>query len=118
MTPIERLRDLLERAAAGRVDASAVADAAGAVFSELRRTDMRSGVANMIRRLAQLDVSGEQPIDLDGWRALAEASALLERPGLAPSDVRGLDERLQAIGLDVDRQPISRPHQPGRPHPN
>src|SRR5438477_9217989 len=106
MTPIAHLRGLLERAAAGQVDAVTIADAAGAVFAELRRTDMRSGVANMIRRLAQLDANGEQPIDSTGWRALAEAAALLERSDLAPADVRGLDERLQAIGLDVDRQAI------------
>jgi hypothetical protein len=118
MTPIARLRGLLERAAAGQVDATAIADAAGAIFGSLRRTDMRSGVANMIRRLAQLDVTGEQPIDATGWRALAETVALLERSDLTPADVRELDERLQAIGLDVDRQAISRPHQPGPPHLN
>src|SRR5438093_5284816 len=108
MTPITRLRGLLERAAAGQVDAVAIADAAGAVFGGLRRTDMRSGVANMIRRLAQLDATGEQPIDAPGWWALAEVVGLLERSDLAPADVRGLDERLQAIGLDVDRQAMSR----------
>jgi hypothetical protein len=118
MTPIARLRGLLERAASGEADADAIADAAGAVFGSLRRTDMRSGVANMIRRLAQLDATGEQPIDATGWRALAEAAGLLEQPGLAPADVRALDERLQSIGLDVDRQAISRPHQPGPPHLN
>jgi hypothetical protein len=118
MTPIARLRGLLERAAAGQVDATAIADAAGAVFGSLRRTDMRSGVANMIRRLAQLDATGEQPVDPPGWRALAEAVALLERPNLSPADVRGLDERLQSIGLDVDPQTISRPHRPGPPHLN
>jgi hypothetical protein len=118
MTPIARLRALLERAAAGQADATAIADAAGAVFGALRRTDMRSGVANMIRRLAVLDATGEQLVDATGWRALAEAAALLERPDVAPADVRGLDEQLQALGLDVDRRPVSRPHEPGPPHPN
>src|SRR5437763_14404660 len=118
MTPIAQLRGLLERAAAGQVDAVAIADAAGAVFGALRRTDMRSGVANMIRRLAQLDATGEQPIDAAGWRTLADAVALLERADVAPADVRSLDERLQGIGLDVDRQAISRPHEAGPPHPN
>ena len=118
MTPIARLRGLLERAAAGQVDAEAVAEAAGAVFAGLERTDMRSGVANIIRRLARLDATGEQPVDGAGWRALAQAATLLERSDLGPADVRALDERLQSIGLDVDRQPISRPHQPARPHPN
>src|SRR5947209_3796973 len=108
MTPIARLRSLLERAAAGQADATAIAEAAGAVFDALRRTDMRSGVANMIRRLAQLDLTGEQPIDAAGWRALAEAAALLERTDMAPTDVRALDERLRAIGLDVDRRAFSR----------
>ena len=118
MTPIARLRGLLERATAGQVDAVEIADAAGAVFGRLSRTDMRSGVANMIRRLARLDASGEQPIDPAGWQALAEAAALLERTDMAPTDVRALDERLRAIGLDVDRRAVSRPHQPGPPHPN
>ena len=84
MTPIDRLRGLLERAAGGQVDASAIGDAAGAVFAGLSRTDMRSGVADMIRRLSQLDASGEQPIDASGWRALADAAALLDRTDLAP----------------------------------
>jgi len=118
MTPTARLRALLERAAAGEVDATAIAEAAGAVFGALQRTDMRSGVANVIRRLAQLDRTGEQSIDATGWRALAEATALLERTDVAPADVRALDARLQAIGLDVDRRAVSRPHQPGPPHPN
>jgi hypothetical protein len=118
MTPTERLRGLLERAAAGQVDTTAIGDAAGAIFGSFRRTDMRSGVANMIRRLSQLDATGEQPVEADGWRVLAEAVALLERPDLAPADVRALDERLQAIGLDVDRQAFSHPHHPGPPHPN
>src|SRR5262245_18564446 len=99
MTPLAHLRRLLERAAAGQGDAVAVADAAGALFGALRRTDMRSGVANMIRRLAQLDAAGEQPIDARGWQTLAEAVALLERADLAPADVRALDARLQAVGL-------------------
>ena len=52
--PIERLRALLREAVEGRPDADAIVEAAGVVFTSLRRTDMRSGIANMIRRLAHL----------------------------------------------------------------
>jgi formyl-CoA transferase len=86
-----------------------------ALIAEIERTTAKESRAHW---LARLDAAGEQPIDPTGWRVLAEAVGLLERPNLVPADVRALDERLQAIGLDVDRQAISRPHQPGLPHPN
>jgi hypothetical protein len=102
-----RLRELL---AAAEPDPRAVEQAAAAAFGQLKRTDMRSGIANMIRRLAQLAASGDQPIDPAGWRILAASARLLDRPGLSPGDVRALDERLRAAGLDVDLRPAA----PGR----
>lgn len=116
--PIAGLRGLLDRAAAGEADPIAVADAAGAVFAALRRTDMRSGVANIVRRLAQLDASGDQPIPPEGWALLRDAAVLLDRPTVVPADVQRLDERLQELGLDVDFRPGSAPHQPGETNPN
>jgi hypothetical protein len=83
-------------------DPRAVEQAAEEAFGRFQRTDMRAGVANMIRRIAQL--ADVQPIEGDGWRALRDAAALLERPGLTPKDVRDLDERLKSVGLDVDRR--------------
>jgi hypothetical protein len=80
---------------------------------------MRSGVANIVRRLAQLDASGDQPIELDGWERLRDAAARLERGTVTPADVHELDRDLQELGLDVDRQPSDiAPHQPGSPNPN
>jgi hypothetical protein len=116
--PIERLRALLREAVESRPDADAIADAAGMVFTSLRRTDMRSGIANMVRRLAQLHAAEAQPISAEGWQALSEASALLQRPGITPADVRAFDERLGALGLDVDLQPTSAHHRPGPQHSN
>ncbi|HET7676671.1 MAG TPA: hypothetical protein VFK38_02355 [Candidatus Limnocylindrales bacterium] len=83
-------------------DPRAVEQAAADAFNTLKRTDMRSGVANMIRRLAQL--AGEQPITQEGWQALRDAARLLDRPSLTPQDVRQLDQRLKALGLDVERR--------------
>ena len=79
---------------------------------------MRSGVANMIRRLAQLHNSNDQVVDRDGWALLRQAADMLTRPGLAPDDVRLLDERLQEVGLDVDYRPSMPAHQPSAQHPN
>jgi uncharacterized membrane protein len=93
---------LAELLAAEQPDPRAVEQAAAEAFGNLKRTDMRSGVANMIRRLAQL--AEEQPIGSDGWRALREAASLLDRPNLTAKDVRDLDERLKSYGLDVDRK--------------
>lgn len=81
-------------------DPRAVEQAASEAFDELNRTDMRSGVANMIRRLAQL--SSVQPISAEGWGVMREAARLLERNDVAAADVRALDARLQAVGLNVD----------------
>lgn len=97
-----KLRELLD---APEPDPRAVEQAAAAAFGQLKRTDMRSGVANMIRRLAQLAASGDQPVSPAGWRILREAAGLLDRPGLSPADVRAFDERLRAAGLDVDLRP-------------
>jgi hypothetical protein len=98
---------LAELLAAEAPDLRAVERAAEEAFGRFQRTDMRAGVANMIRRLAQL--ADVQPIDVDGWRALRDAAALLERPGLTPKDVRDLDERLKSVGLDVDRRSQATP---------
>jgi len=118
--PLDELRALLDAAVADpdAADPQAVAAAAAAQFAALKRTDMRSGVANIIRRLAQLAASGDQPVERDGWALLRQAADMLTRPGLVPEDVRRLDERLQEIGLDVDYQPPMPAHQPGRPNPN
>jgi hypothetical protein len=97
-----RLREVL---ATPDPDLWAVEQAATAAFGQLKRTDMRSGVANMIRRLAQLAASGDQPVSPAGWRILRQAAELLDRPGLSPADVRAFDERLRAAGLDVDLRP-------------
>jgi hypothetical protein len=91
---------LAELLAADQPDPKAIEQAAVEAFGRYQRTDMRSGVANMIRRLAQL--ADLQPITPDGWRVLREAAKLLDRPNLMPKDVRELDERLKAAGLDVD----------------
>jgi hypothetical protein len=97
-----RLREVL---ATPEPDPWVVEQAAAAAFGQLKRTDMRSGVANMIRRLAQLAASGDQPVSPAGWRILREATGLLDRPGVSPADVRALDDRLRAAGLDVDLRP-------------
>jgi hypothetical protein len=94
-----RLREVLQ---ASDPDLWAVEQAATAAFGQLKRTDMRSGVANMVRRLAHLAASGAQPIAPAGWPILREAANLLDRPGLSPTDVRAFDARLRAAGLDVD----------------
>ena len=93
---------LAELLAQAQPDPRAVELAAADAFVQYKRTDMRSGVANMIRRLAQL--ADVQPIDQSGWQALREAARLLDRPGLTPADVRALDEKLRAVGLDVERK--------------
>ena len=93
---------LAELLATDQPDAKAVEQAAAESFVRFKRTDMRSGVANMIRRLAQL--AGEQPITQEGWQALRDAARLLDRPSLSPQDVRQLDQRLKALGLDVERR--------------
>src|SRR5579884_514775 len=105
--PLARLRRLLDLAVANpsAADARAIADAAGEQFGALNRTDMRSGIANIVRRLARLHASGDQAIGRDGWALLRQAVDMLARPGLAPADVRRLDERLREIGLDVDYRP-------------
>jgi hypothetical protein len=97
-----RLRELLS---AAEPDPSAVEHAAVAAFEQLKRTDMRSGVANIVRRLARLAASGDQPVGPAGWRILGEAAELLDRSGVTPADVRALDQRLKAAGLDVDLRP-------------
>ena len=118
--PLDELRALLDAAVAdpASADAQAIAEAAAAQFAGVKRTDMRSGVANIIRRLAQLAATGDQPIDRDGWALLRQAADMLARPGLAPDDVRRLDERLQEVGLDVDYRPPMPTHEPSRPTPN
>jgi|SRR5579884_2327414 len=111
---LDRLRALLDAAIAdpARADGRAIAEAAGEQFAAVARTDMRSGVANIIRRLAQLHASGDQPIDRDGWALLRQAADLLTRGGVAPFDVRELDRRLQELGLDVDYRPTMPAHEP------
>ncbi len=118
--PLARLRHLLDAAVAdpSEADAGAIADAAGEQFDLLRRTDMRSGVANMVRRLARLHASGDQAIDRDGWVLLRQAVDMLAKPGLVPGDVRRLDERLREIGLDVDYRPPMPVHEPAAKNPN
>lgn len=105
--PSARLRSLLVAAETdpSSADLDAIERAATAAFESLRRTDMRSGVANMLRRLAHLAANGRQPIEAEAWPTLRAAADLLERPGLTPADVRALDLELQQAGLDVDRQP-------------
>lgn len=118
--PLDDLRALLDAAIAdpAAADASRVQAAAAEQFAQLKRTDMRSGVATIIRRLAQLHASGDQPIERDGWALLRQAADMLARPGLTPSDVRQLDERLQELGLDVDYRPAMPSHEPARQSPN
>lgn len=118
--PLDDLRALLDEAVTDpdAADATAIAMAAAAQFAALKRTDMRSGVANIIRRLAQLAASSDQPIGRDGWALLRQAVDMLARPGLAPEEVRRLDERLQEIGLDVDYRSPMPAHEPGRQNPN
>lgn len=112
------LRALLAEAAAGRPDAVAIEGAAAALFATLRRTDMRSGIATIIRRLAQLAGRGDQPVSPEGWRALHHAAALLDHGDVAPADVRALDDRLRALGLDVDLRAASAAHEPRPINPN
>lgn len=117
---VARLRSLLEAAAADpdHPDSNAIAAAAADVFAAVQRTDMRSGVANMIRRLAQLDASRDQPLPPEGWAIMRDAVELFAQAGLGPSEVRSLDERLRAVGLDVDYRPPMPTHQPERPSTN
>jgi hypothetical protein len=118
--PLDDLRALLDAAVANpdTADGRAIAGAAAEQFQAAKRTDMRSGVANMIRRLAELHANGDQPIGRDGWALLRQAADLLARGGLAPADVRGFDERLQELGLDVDYRPPMPAHEPSPKHPN
>jgi hypothetical protein len=117
---LERLRALLDAAVADPdgADARAIAQAAAEQFASVKRTDMRSGVANMVRRLAQLAADGDQPIGRDGWGLLRQAADMLETPGLAPVAIRRLDERLQELGLDVDMRRVMPTHQPAAQNPN
>ena len=118
--PVDELRRLLGEAAEEPADVQAgpISRAAAEVFGTLRRTDMRSGVANIIRRLAQLHADGDQPIPPQGWAILRDAADLLGSGTVAPSDVKSLDERLQEVGLDVDYRPPMPGHRPGAQHPN
>jgi hypothetical protein len=118
--PLDDLRALLDAAVADpdAADARAIAAAAAEQFAGVKRTDMRSGVANIIRRLAQLAASGDQPIGRDGWALLRQAADMLGRGGLGPDDVRQLDERLQELGLDVDYRPPMPAHEPSARNPN
>jgi hypothetical protein len=118
--PLDELRALLDAAVADpdTADARGIAAAAIEQFAGLKRTDMRSGIATIIRRLAQLHNSGDQPIGRDGWALLRQAADMLARPGLAPDDVRRLDDRLQELGLDVDYRPPMPAHEPSRQSPN
>src|SRR4051794_9451716 len=117
---LERLRALLDAAVAdpANADGRAIADLAGEQFDALQRTDMRSGVANMVRRLARLHAAHDQPIGRDGWALLRQAVDMLGRAGLPPNDVRLLDERLQEVGLDVDYRPPMPTHEPSAQNPN
>jgi hypothetical protein len=117
--PLDDLRALLDAAVADptNADARAIATAATAQFQSLKRTDMRSGVANIIRRLAQLHADGDQPIPPAGWAILREAADLLGSGTVAPADVKRLDARLQEVGLDVDYRPPMPGHRPGVQHP-
>jgi hypothetical protein len=118
--PLDELRALLDAAVAdpAGADATRIQAAAAEQFAAFKRTDMRSGVATIIRRLAQLHANGDQTIERDGWALLRQAADLLARPGLAPADIRQLDERLQDLGLDVDYRPPMPVHEPSRQNPN